>query len=67
VCVRRGTTVKRVKHPVVGELELECETLDIAGHGQRLIIYGTAPGSRTAEALKLLAVVGTQWPADSVS
>jgi transcriptional regulator with XRE-family HTH domain len=67
VCVRRGTTVKRVKHPVVGELELECETLDIAGHGQRLILYSAAPGSRTAEALKLLAVVGTQWPADSVS
>jgi hypothetical protein len=67
VCVRRGTTVKRVHHPVVGELELECETLDIAGHGQRLIIYSAAPGSRTAEALKLLSVVGTQWPADSVS
>ncbi|BCB81259.1 helix-turn-helix transcriptional regulator [Phytohabitans flavus] len=67
VCVRHGTTVKRVRHPVVGELELECETLNIAGHGQRLIIYSAAPGSRTAEALKLLAVVGTQWPADSVS
>ncbi|WP_173158384.1 helix-turn-helix transcriptional regulator [Phytohabitans suffuscus] len=67
VCVREGTTVKRVRHPVVGELELECETLDIAGHGQRLVVYSAAPGSRTAEALKLLAVVGTRWPAGSVS
>lgn len=67
VCVHRGTKITKLRHPVVGELELECETLDIAGHGQRLIISSAAPGSRTAEALKLLAVVGNQWPADAVS
>ncbi|WP_328471871.1 helix-turn-helix transcriptional regulator [Actinoplanes sp. NBC_00393] len=61
VCVRRGTTVKHLHHPVVGELALECEVLDIAGHGQRLIIYSARPGSPTAEALQLLSVVGTQW------
>ena len=63
VCVRRGSTVKHVHHPTVGELALECEVLDIAGHGQRLIIYSAAPGSSTAEALKLLGVLGTQWSA----
>ncbi|MFC0526556.1 helix-turn-helix transcriptional regulator [Phytohabitans kaempferiae] len=67
VCVQRGTRITRAHHPVVGDLELECETLDIAGHGQRLIISSAPPGSRTAEALKLLAVVGDQWPAESVS
>jgi transcriptional regulator with XRE-family HTH domain len=67
VCVHRGTKITKYHHPVVGDLEFECETLDIAGHGQRLMISSAPPGSRTAEALKLLAVVGTQWPADSVS
>jgi transcriptional regulator with XRE-family HTH domain len=62
VGVRRGTT-KHLHHPVVGELELECELLDIADRGQRLVIYTAAPGSRSAEALRLLDVVGTEWPA----
>jgi len=66
VCVRRGSTTKRVRHPVVGELTLECEVLDIAGHGQRLVIYTATPGSPSADALKLLDVVGTQWTADPV-
>jgi hypothetical protein len=64
VCVRRGSTTKHVRHPVVGELTLECEVLDVAGHGQHLILYTAAPGTHSAEALKLLAVVGTQWTAD---
>lgn len=62
VCVRHGTT-KRLDHPVVGELELDCEVLDIADRGQQLIIYTAATGSRSAEALRLLDVVGTEWPA----
>jgi transcriptional regulator with XRE-family HTH domain len=62
VCVRRGTTVKHMRHPAVGRLALECEVLDLAGHGQRLILYSAAPGSPTAEALRLLGVLGTQWP-----
>jgi transcriptional regulator with XRE-family HTH domain len=67
VCVRAGSTTKRVRHPVVGELTLECEVLNIAGHGQRMVIYTAAPGSPSAEALRLLGVVGTQWStADSV-
>jgi transcriptional regulator with XRE-family HTH domain len=65
VCVRHGSTTKQVTHPVIGELVLECEVLEIAGHGQRLIIYTAAPGSASADALKLLGVLGTQWTADS--
>jgi hypothetical protein len=58
--VRRSST-KQLKHPVVGELELEYQILDIPDRGQRLVIYTAAPGSRSIEALRLLAVVGTQW------
>ena len=67
VCVQHGSTSKHLRHPVVGELTLECEVLAIAGHGQRLIIYSAAPGSPSAEALRLLGVVGTQWSAASVT
>ncbi|GIG05001.1 transcriptional regulator [Catellatospora coxensis] len=67
VYVRRGSTTKQVRHPVVGELTLECEVLDVAGHGQRLIVYTATPGTPSAEALKLLGVVGTQWPADHLA
>ncbi|WP_173077388.1 helix-turn-helix domain-containing protein [Phytohabitans rumicis] len=66
VCTRKGSVIKHINHPVVGELTLECESLEIAGHGQRLIIYSAAPGSRSAEGLKLLEVIGTQWSADAV-
>jgi MmyB-like transcription regulator ligand binding domain len=62
VCVSSSTT-KRLHHPVVGELELDCQLLDIADRGQRLVIYTAAPGSRSADSLRLLDVVGTQWPA----
>ncbi|MEV4757713.1 helix-turn-helix transcriptional regulator [Micromonospora sp. NPDC049559] len=64
VCVRAGSTTKQLRHPVVGDLTLECEVLEIAGHGQRLIIYTARPGSPSAEALRLLGVVGTQWTVD---
>ncbi|MEJ3746014.1 helix-turn-helix transcriptional regulator [Actinomycetes bacterium KLBMP 9797] len=67
VCSPPGSTTKQIQHPVVGELTLECEVLDLAGHGQHLIIYTAAPGSPSAEKLKLLGVVGTQWTADTPS
>lgn len=67
VCVRHGSTTKQVHHPVVGELTLECEVLDIAGHGQRLILYSATPGSPTAEALKLLGVLGSQWTSNGAN
>jgi transcriptional regulator with XRE-family HTH domain len=61
VCVRRSGT-KQLRHPVVGELELEYEILEIPDRGQRLIIYTAAPGSRSVEGLQLLSVVGgTSW------
>jgi transcriptional regulator with XRE-family HTH domain len=63
VCVRLGSTTTRLRHPLVGELALNRDVLELAGHGQRLVIYTAAPGSPSADALKLLGVVGPEWPA----
>jgi hypothetical protein len=50
------TGVKRVHHPVVGDLDLTFEAMELpADPGQSLIVYGAEPGSDTADALRLLA------------
>jgi transcriptional regulator with XRE-family HTH domain len=59
VAVRRSD-VKRFRHPVVGELELDCEMLLSSGHDQRLIVYTARPGTESYERLQLLRVVGLQ-------
>ncbi|WP_103501693.1 MULTISPECIES: helix-turn-helix domain-containing protein [unclassified Streptomyces] len=47
---------KRFAHPVVGELSLEFQVLDIRGQSdQMLVVYAAEPGSRSAEALAFLA------------
>jgi transcriptional regulator with XRE-family HTH domain len=48
--------VKRLRHPVVGELDLPYEAMDLpADPGLRVNIYTPQPGSAEAEALALLA------------
>ncbi|MFC0597352.1 helix-turn-helix transcriptional regulator [Streptomyces palmae] len=48
--------VKRMAHPVVGELTLPYETLTLPGEpDQALVVYTPEPGSRTEERLRLLA------------
>jgi len=59
VAVRRSDT-KRFRHPVVGDLELNCEVLLSAGHDQQLIVYTARPGSDFYQRLQLLRVVGLQ-------
>jgi transcriptional regulator with XRE-family HTH domain len=50
------TGTKRVHHPVVGDLELAFETMDIvADPGLSLMAYSTEPGSPSHDALSLLA------------
>jgi transcriptional regulator with XRE-family HTH domain len=57
--VRRGAT-KRMRHPVVGDLEVFCDVLVVPDRDQKVVLYTAAPGTPTHEALKLLRVVGTQ-------
>jgi transcriptional regulator with XRE-family HTH domain len=59
VAVRRVDR-KRIRHPVVGLLELDCEVLLTPEHDQRLILHTAPPGSATAQRLELLRVLGTQ-------
>jgi hypothetical protein len=56
----RHVDVKRVRHPELGVLELECTVLQVHADDQRLLVYSAAPGSQGAEALTLLSVVGLQ-------
>ena len=51
---RTGT--KRITHPVVGDLDLQFEAMDLSSErGLQLIAYSAPSGSPTADALKLLA------------
>ena len=50
------TGMKRLHHPLVGDLTLDFEALELPGdEGQRLNIYSAAPHTPAAEALTLLA------------
>jgi transcriptional regulator with XRE-family HTH domain len=47
---------KRLRHPVVGQLDLDFEGMELASSpGLYLNVYTAAPGTPTADALKLLA------------
>jgi hypothetical protein len=50
------TGAKKLHHPIVGDLTLDYEALDLPGDsGQRILVYSAEPGSRSQEALDLLA------------
>jgi transcriptional regulator with XRE-family HTH domain len=50
------TGTKRLHHPVVGELELVYEVMNVsADDGMTISVYTAEPGSRSAQALDLLA------------
>jgi hypothetical protein len=51
---------KTMQHPVVGILQLNCDTLAVPGLDQYLTCLTAEHGSRSADALRLLSVVGTQ-------
>ena len=47
-------------HPIVGQIELDCDVLRADGTDLMLVVYSAAAGSADAEALELLGVVGLQ-------
>jgi transcriptional regulator with XRE-family HTH domain len=62
-----NTGVKHFHHPVVGELTLSFNRLDLpADHGLTIFTYTAEPGSRSEEALKLLGSwAATAGPAET--
>lgn len=59
VAVRRMDH-KRIVHPMLGVIELDCYNLLSEDGRQRLLWFTAPPGSPGAEQLELLSVVGTQ-------
>ncbi|MER5981241.1 helix-turn-helix transcriptional regulator [Streptomyces sp. NPDC001857] len=59
VAVRRMDH-KRIVHPTLGVIELDCYNLLSEDGRQRLLWFTAPPGSLGAEQLELLSVVGTQ-------
>ncbi|MGW1726711.1 helix-turn-helix domain-containing protein [Streptomyces sp. NPDC002306] len=50
------TALKKLRHPAVGDLELNCETMSLASDpALTLVIYTAAPGTPGADALRLLS------------
>ncbi|MGW4499101.1 helix-turn-helix transcriptional regulator [Micromonospora sp. NPDC004336] len=66
VCVPDRPDRMVLTHRAVGEVTLDREVLELAGGGQRLVLHTAAPGSRSAEALRLLGVIGAGWSAAPV-
>lgn len=59
----KGHGVKRLRHPLVGELTLSFETMRLTDDTeQSLVTYHAEPGSPSAEGLRLLA----SWGVDAV-
>jgi transcriptional regulator with XRE-family HTH domain len=59
VAVRRDTH-KKVIHPTIGVIELDCQILTAENQTERLLVFTAAPGSEDAARLELLGVVGNQ-------
>ncbi|MYS23374.1 Helix-turn-helix domain-containing protein [Streptomyces sp. DvalAA-14] len=51
---------KTIEHPHVGLLTLDCDVLSVTGSDLRIMIYTAEPGTKDAERLALLTVLGTQ-------
>jgi transcriptional regulator with XRE-family HTH domain len=53
-------THKRVAHPTVGIMELDCQILTAENQHERLVVFTATPGTEDAERLALLSVVGSE-------
>jgi transcriptional regulator with XRE-family HTH domain len=51
---------KTFRHPVIGEITVDCDSLTLTDRDQNLVLYTAPAGSRAAEALALLNVLGAE-------
>ncbi len=51
---------KTFRHPTVGEVTVDCDTLTLTDRDQYVVLFTAPPGSPGAEALALLDVLGAQ-------
>ncbi|MEU6071628.1 MULTISPECIES: helix-turn-helix transcriptional regulator [Streptomyces] len=56
----RRTDHKRIVHPALGVIELDCHSLFSEDGRQRLLWFTAPPGTEGAAQLELLSVIGTQ-------
>lgn len=56
----RRTDHKRIVHPALGVIELDCHSLFSEDGRQRLLWFTAPPGTQGAAQLELLGVIGTQ-------
>ncbi|OPC82764.1 transcriptional regulator [Embleya scabrispora] len=56
----RWSMDRTIRHPSIGDITVRGQVLVVAEADQRLIVYTAEPGSRAAEQLALLRVVGVQ-------
>ncbi|WP_442814879.1 helix-turn-helix transcriptional regulator [Streptomyces sp. NBC_01775] len=61
----RRTDHKRIVHPVLGLIELDCHNLFSEDGCQRLLWFTAPPGTEGADQLELLSVIGTQDMSDA--
>jgi transcriptional regulator with XRE-family HTH domain len=54
------TLTKTFRHPAVGEIILDCDSLKLTDRDQNLVLYTAPPGSRDADALALLHMLGSE-------
>ena len=51
---------KTFRHPVVGEITVDCDSLALTDRDQHLVLYSAPPGSQSADTLAFLNVLGTE-------
>jgi transcriptional regulator with XRE-family HTH domain len=56
----RRTDHKRIVHPALGVIEVDCHNMFSEDGRQRLLWFSAPPGSQGAAQLELLSVIGTQ-------
>jgi hypothetical protein len=56
----RTSDRKRMVHPMVGSLELDCQILKAESQAQSLLVFTATPGTEDYDKLQLLSVIGTQ-------